>query len=95
MFGNFEKREIRMRSLEYRRRLRKRRSKISSSVIKDIEFDNSKYNLKINFSSGNSYVYGPVTKDFYEKFLNSKSKGLFYNTHIRNNEALSCLKVIR
>lgn len=67
---------------------------INSSTIKSIEYNETRQDLKIVFKSGKEYVYTPVSKEFYNKLKNSTSKGSFFNLNIRDNKALTCMKVI-
>jgi len=66
-----------------------------SSVIKNLEYDETRRDLKVNFISGKVYVYTPVSNEFFTKLTKSESKGKFFNKNIRNNEALTCLKLIK
>jgi len=66
-----------------------------SSVIKRMNFNNDRNDLTVEFKSGVKYVYTPVSEEFYNKLKNSTSKGRFFNSNIRNNEALTCLKFIK
>lgn len=65
-----------------------------SSVIKRLYFDNVRKDLKVYFRSNKVYVYTPVSEEFFNKLKNSPSKGKFFNAYIRNNQALTCLKLI-
>lgn len=65
-----------------------------SSVIKSLIYDSERKDLSVNFKSGKLYVYTPVSQQFFNKLSNSTSKGKFFNKNIRNNEALTCLKMI-
>ena len=68
---------------------------VTSTAIKNLVYDDTRQDLKVNFHSGRVYVYTPVSPEFFNKLNNSKSKGLFFNQHIRDNEALTCLKLIK
>jgi len=68
---------------------------INSTVIKAVEYDETRKDLKVNFKSGKVYVYTPVSNEFFGKMKNSTSKGKFFNKNIRNNEALTCLKLVK
>lgn len=66
-----------------------------SSVIKSLIYNENRQDLSVNFNSGKLYVYTPVSQQFFNKLKNAESKGKFYNKNIRDNEAFTCLKVIR
>jgi len=70
-----------------------------SSVIKSLTYDENRKDLQVSFKSGKlyvyTYVYTPVSQQFFNKLSNSKSKGQFFNKNIKNNEALTCLKLIK
>jgi hypothetical protein len=66
-----------------------------SSVIKSLTYDENRKDLSVNFQSGKLYVYTPVSQQFFNKLQNAESKGKFFNKNIRDNEALTCLKLIK
>lgn len=65
-----------------------------SSVIKSLTFVENRNDLQVNFKSGKLYVYTPVSQRFFNELQNAPSKGKFFNQHIKNNKALTCLKLI-
>ena len=66
-----------------------------SSVIKSLTYDENRKDLSVSFKSGKLYVYTPVSQQFFNKLQNAESKGKFFNKNIRDNEALTCLKLIK
>jgi hypothetical protein len=56
-------------------------TKIESSCINSIGYDETNRELYVEFKNGNTYIYPNVSKDMYEKFLNSPSKGRFINDY--------------
>lgn len=56
---------------------------VDSSAISSIGFKDNV--LEIEFNSGNTYQYNGVAKDTFEFFLNSESKGQFFNRYIKGN----------
>jgi len=68
---------------------------IKSTVIKNIQYDEVRKDLKVNFNSGKEYIYTPVSSEFFNKLNKSASKGKFFNENIRDNQALTCLKLIK
>lgn len=58
------------------------------------QYDSGRQDLKITFPSGKQYTYTPVSEEFATKFEQAKSKGNFFNKHIRNNPALTKLKSV-
>ncbi len=65
-----------------------------SSVIKSLTYNENRNDLTVTFKSNKLYVYTPVSNEFFNKLNNAESKGKFFNKNIRDNEALTCLKVI-
>jgi len=66
-----------------------------SSVIKSLIYDENRQDLQVNFKSGKLYIYTPVSQTFFNKLSKAESKGTFFNLHIKRNEALTCLKLIK
>lgn len=69
--------------------------KVNSTAVRAFEYDRDRNDLKITFISGKSYIYTPVSNEFYRKFRTSGSKGKFFNENIKENEAFTCLKLIK
>ena len=57
---------------------------VSSSNIASIGFDPGSQTLEVEFLSGTIYQYFGVPDYVYDSFLNSGSKGSFFNHEIRN-----------
>jgi lysyl-tRNA synthetase class 2 len=55
-----------------------------SSVIDHFEYQESRSELIVTFVTGKIYAYGLVPKQVYEGFRRSRSKGTFFNAHIRD-----------
>jgi len=55
-----------------------------SSVIGHIAYQESRSELTITFVSGKTYAYGLVPKHIYDDFRNARTKGNFFNAHIRD-----------
>ncbi len=68
---------------------------IKSTAIKSIEYNDIRQDLKVSFVSGKVYVYTPVSEEFFDKLNKSTSKGTFFNLNIKNNNALTVLKMIK
>ena len=43
----------------------------------------------------NNTINTPVSQQFFNKLQNAESKGKFFNKNIRDNESLTCLKLIK
>ncbi len=54
---------------------------VSSSFINSIHYDG--HTLKVHFLGGGTATYEGVSESLVARFLNSSSKGEFYNAHIR------------
>jgi lysyl-tRNA synthetase class 2 len=57
---------------------------VPSTVIAKIEYDELCQELIVTFVSGKKYVYQPVPHEIYIRFASSRSKGTFFNEHIRD-----------
>lgn len=68
---------------------------VVSTAIDKLEYENTRRDLKVTFNSRRVYVYTPVSNEFFDKLKNANSIGQFFNKHIKNNEALTCLKLIK
>ena len=56
-----------------------------STVIAAIEYDEFCQELIVTFVSGKKYLYGRVPHETYLLFASSKSKGIYFNEHIRDH----------
>lgn len=54
-----------------------------STCIKEVKYLKLKSLLMITFESDETYVYTQVKWDTYNRFMNAKSKGKFYNKYIK------------
>ncbi len=54
-----------------------------SSVIANIEYDDSRQQLFIHFLSGTLYVYYDVPKKVFQSFRSAISKGKYFNRYIK------------
>jgi hypothetical protein len=66
-----------------------------SLALDSLTYDENRKDLTVKFKSGKLYVYTPVSQQFFNKLTNAESNGRFFNKHIKNNEALTCLKLIK
>lgn len=55
---------------------------VESSNIQSIDYDPKRKHLTVNFHSGRSYRYEKVTQTVYDEFVNSESKGRYFNQYI-------------
>lgn len=56
----------------------------SSSAIKRAEYDSSTRRLTLWFPEGHSYDFCRVPGQIWEGLLQARSKGTYYNQHIRD-----------
>ncbi|MBU1694766.1 MAG: KTSC domain-containing protein [Verrucomicrobia bacterium] len=64
---------------------------VESSTIDEIGYDAEKQVLKIKFDNGEAYKYMGVPEATYKKLMKAKSKGKFFNAHIKDKfEAKQC-----
>lgn len=59
------------------------RISVVSSNIKSMGYEATSSVLEVEFHSGGIYQYGNVSKNIYDSFLRSASKGSFYDQYIR------------
>lgn len=70
-----------------------KRVKIKSSNIKSIGYDIDNFTLEIEFKGERVYRYHPISKYMWNKFLEAKSKGHYFNEQIRFNTRINCEEV--
>ena len=58
---------------------------VKSSWISDISYLEFTGKLEVRLKSGQTYTYQDVPSNVYENFLESKSKGEFFNRVIKKN----------
>jgi KTSC domain len=68
-----------------------RRRPVSSSVIASIGYAAKSRVLEIAFNTGRIYQYLDVERKTYDELLAARSKGSYFNTHIRDEYA--CVRV--
>jgi hypothetical protein len=56
-----------------------------SSVIRRFVYDQSKQALWVEFTTGRRYVYEDVPEEVATTFRTAFSKGIYFNTRIRDN----------
>ncbi len=59
--------------------------KVSSSAISAIGYDSSTSTMRIVFIESGPYDYHSVPEHIFTAFLQSNSKGAYYNDHIRDH----------
>ncbi len=57
---------------------------VKSSAISSIGYDALTKKMKIKFKYGHAYSFCSVPEEIYKNFLNSSSKGTFYQKHIKD-----------
>ncbi len=55
---------------------------VESSNIKSIDFNSERECLVVEFHSGRTYQYDKVSQTVYDEFVNSESKGRYFNQYI-------------
>ena len=56
-----------------------------SSIIRDVDYDDSRSKLYITFASGKTYVYDGVPQATYQDLVRAASKGEFFNERIKGH----------
>lgn len=65
-----------------------------STVISSIYYDAESTVLRIQFVSGLVYAYKNVPPEIYTALKTSKTKGIYFNQHIKGNYSFEKLKAI-
>jgi hypothetical protein len=60
------------------------RSEVHSTTVKRVGYDFDTQDLEILFTSGAIYLYRLVPPEVVHQLMTSKSKGEFFNFHIRD-----------
>jgi hypothetical protein len=55
-----------------------------SSVIRRFVYDEMEHQLWVEFTTGRKYVYSDVPHEVADAFRSAFSKGVYFNTRIRN-----------
>lgn len=55
-----------------------------STAVVAIAYDATSRQLRVTFPGGNTYKYYDVPRSVYESFMQAQSKGLFFNSYIRD-----------
>ena len=56
---------------------------IASSAFLGVDYNPETRTLTVYFRNGRNYVHHGVPESVYEQFINSPSKGRFYNQYIK------------
>jgi hypothetical protein len=59
-------------------------SVFASSVIRDIDYVETRRELTVSLASGKIYIYRKVPPEAFAEFAASRSKGAHFNAHIRD-----------
>ncbi|HEV8388419.1 MAG TPA: KTSC domain-containing protein [Dongiaceae bacterium] len=57
---------------------------VGSSVVKAAQYDEGRQHLDVVLTTGRVYRYLDVPPEVYRAFMTAKSKGRYYNDHIRD-----------
>jgi hypothetical protein len=60
------------------------RESVSSSMIAAIGYDEERETLEVEFIAGYVYRYFGISPDVFEGFRAARSKGAFFNRHIKD-----------
>ncbi|WP_296280509.1 KTSC domain-containing protein [Pseudoxanthomonas sp.] len=58
--------------------------RVSSSAISAIGYDERMMRMRIRFIQGDTYDFCGVPAHIFQGLLNARSKGTYYNDHIRD-----------
>jgi hypothetical protein len=59
------------------------RSSVSSSNIRSVGYEPDSFTLEIEFNDGSTYQYYGVPEVEFDAFMNSSSKGRYFNAYIK------------
>ena len=66
-----------------------------SSTLKTSSYDYGTRDMFMTFKSGQTYLYKEVSHKVYEEFVNSESHGKAFNSLIKNNKDIECIKITK
>ena len=64
-------------------------TEIDSSFIQSAEYDKSTKKLILRMKNGSQYVYENISPKRFKNFMNSDSKGKYFNEYIKPNYSVS------
>lgn len=67
-------------------------TRVASSMMSRVEYDDDTSELDITFTSGKTYRYVNVPPDIHDGLLDAESKGQFFNEYIK--DAFSWTEVV-
>lgn len=62
------------------------RTRVSSSNLKSVGYDENSLTLEIEFHSGSVYQYYSVPLSVYNSLMNASSKGSYFDSHIKKGD---------
>jgi len=60
------------------------RTRVSSTNIRSIGYDEESQTLEVEFTSGGIYDYARVPKNVHQRFMAAASKGRFFDSSIKD-----------
>ncbi len=60
------------------------RTRVSSTNIRSIGYDERSQTLEVEFTSGGIYDYAVVPQNMYQRFMAASSKGRFFDSAIKD-----------
>jgi KTSC domain len=60
-----------------------KRENIKSTIIRSVGYDEQKEMLEVEFNGGALYEYDKVPRKEYDEMMKAPSKGVYFNSHIR------------
>jgi KTSC domain len=58
--------------------------RVNSSAISAVGYDENSRRMKIRFKQGDTYDFCRVPSNIFQGLLSARSKGTYYNDHIRD-----------
>lgn len=69
-------------------------NKVISGAIKAIGYDAERQDMDIQFKSGETYTYNPITQKKYNNFLNAESLGAHFYRNIKTMKGITVKKLV-
>jgi hypothetical protein len=67
-------------------------ARMPSTVIRSFHYESGRNRLVIKFQSGRRYVYSGVPPEIFHGMHSARSRGSFFNTHVRDRYPYAVLR---
>jgi len=66
---------------------------VKSKNLKSVGYDEESMTLQVEFHRGGIYDYYPITSEGYMNLMNAPSKGQYFESRIKKDQSIKCVKV--